>query len=99
LPAQPLYVGELLLPLLYNCLLGAALCLLLLLKHLLRLVSLRLVSLCLSYVYLFFVAATILATLARLLYLLVIFCAICSSAHIALLLSLFTRHPLCLLPV
>jgi hypothetical protein len=91
LPAQLLYVSELLLPLLYNCLLGAALCLLLLLKHLLRLVSLRFVSLRLSYVYLFFVTATVLATLACLLYLLVVFCAICFFAHVALLLSLFTR--------
>jgi hypothetical protein len=99
LPAQLLYVGELLLPLLYNCLSGAALCLLLLLKHLLRLVSLRFVLLCLSYVYLFFIAATVLAALAYLLYLLILFCAICSSAHVALLLSFFTHYLLCLSPV
>jgi hypothetical protein len=99
LPAQLLYVSELLLPLLYNCLLGAALCLLLLLKHLPRLVSLRFVSLRLGYVYLFFVAATVLAALACLLYLLIVFCAIYSPTHIALLLSLFTRYLLCLSPV
>jgi hypothetical protein len=99
LPAQLLYVGELLLLLLYNYLLGAALCLLLLLKHLPRLVSLRFVLLCLSYVYLFFVTATVLAALACLLYLLIVFRAIYSSAHVALLLSLFTRYLLCLLPV
>jgi hypothetical protein len=55
--------------------------LLLLLKHPPRLVSLRLVSLRLGYVHLFFVAATVLAALARLPYLLVVFRAICSPAH------------------
>jgi hypothetical protein len=78
--------------------------LLLLLKHpprlvSLRLVSLRLVSLRLGYVYLFFIAATVLAALAYLLYLLVVFCAIYSPTYVALLLPLFTRYPLCLSPV